>query len=221
MQKDTELRELDARSFAAELAAILTVYEAAMEPPASQLLGRRSIMERHAGNPAFRAVAATAVPASATAPVSRGPGASTGGRVMAAATASRVPGGAAGEIIAFAYGFHGTRGQWWHDLVGSALTATAGTESAAAWLADSFEIAEVHVRPDHQHHGIGKRLLFGLTAGRSERTAVLSTMDADSPARRLYRGVGFTDLLTGFSFPGSYPPYAVMGAELPLRDARA
>jgi hypothetical protein len=45
---------------------------------------------------------------------------------------------------------------------------------------------------------------------------VLSTADAETRARRLYRGVGFTDLLTGFRFSGSEPPYAVMGALLPL-----
>ena len=41
---------------------------------------------------------------------------------------------------------------------------------------------------------------------------MLSTQDDNSPARRLYHGMGFTDLLTGFSFPGGGPPYAVMGA---------
>ena len=45
---------------------------------------------------------------------------------------------------------------------------------------------------------------------------MLSTQDADSPARRLYRSLGFADLLTGFIFPGGGPPYAVMGAALPL-----
>ncbi len=63
-------------------------------------------------------------------------------------------------------------------------------------------------------------MLLRLTSGRPERTALLSTRDADTPARRLYRGTGFTDLLTAFRFfPGGEPPYAVMGAELPLRSA--
>jgi len=75
------------------------------------------------------------------------------------------------------------------------------------------------VAPEHQGHGVGAGLLLRLTSERPERTALLSTRDADSPARRLYRGVGFSDLLTGFAFfPGSEPPYAVMGAELPLRS---
>ena len=88
-----------------------------------------------------------------------------------------------------------------------------------AWLDDSFEVAELHVRPAYQGMGIGRGLLLRLTSGRSERTAVLSTADAESRARRLYRGVGFTDLLTGFRFSGGEPPYAVMGARLPLRGA--
>ena len=49
---------------------------------------------------------------------------------------------------------------------------------------------------------------------------MLSTQDTESRARRLYRGVGFTDLLTGFRFSGAEPPYAVMGAALPLRAPR-
>jgi ribosomal protein S18 acetylase RimI-like enzyme len=95
---------------------------------------------------------------------------------------------------------------------------SAHGDAAAQWLADSFEVAELHVRPEYQGHGIGAGLLQRLTSDRPERTAVLSTRDADTPARRLYRGVGFTDLLTAFIFfPSSDPPYAVMGAELPLR----
>jgi ribosomal protein S18 acetylase RimI-like enzyme len=124
-----------------------------------------------------------------------------------------------GPIVAFSYGFHGAAGQWWHDIVRSGVTAAAGAVAAASWLADPLEIAEVHVRPEYQHQGIGRRLVLTLTAGRTERTALLSTQDLDSPARRLYRSLGFVDLLTRFSFPGGGPPYAVMGAPLPLAGA--
>jgi ribosomal protein S18 acetylase RimI-like enzyme len=102
-------------------------------------------------------------------------------------------------------------------VVATGLAATTGAAVAAAWLADSLEIAEVHVHPDFHRRGIGRSLVLGLAAGRQECTAVLSTQDAESPARRLYRGLGFADLLTGYSFPGSAVPYAVMGAVLPLR----
>jgi ribosomal protein S18 acetylase RimI-like enzyme len=123
-----------------------------------------------------------------------------------------------GTVAGFTYGFHGRPGQWWHDTVARALVTAHGGGAATAWLEDSFEVAELHVRPEYQGDGLGAGLLHRLTSGRAERTALLSTRDADTPARRLYRGSGFTDLLTDFIFfPSSDPPYAVMGAELPLR----
>ena len=123
------------------------------------------------------------------------------------------------QIVGFSYGFRGTPGQWWHDVVRSGITAAAGHEVAEQWLAEPLEIAEVHVRPEYQHQGIGRTMVLMLAAGRTERTAVLSTQDADSPARHLYRSLGFGDLLTRFTFPGGGPPYAVMGAVLPLIGA--
>lgn len=185
--------------FLAELDAVVAVYSAAMRPPPLQLPGRRSIIERHASHPSFHAVAVTA-----------GAGLPHRDDPRAADTRRR------GPIIAFAYGFHGETGQWWHDLVKNALSASGGRSYAQAWLADAFEVAEVHVHPDHQGRGVGRAIVLALTRQRLERTAVLSTQDADSPARRLYRRLGFADLLTRFSFPGTDPPYAVMGALLPL-----
>ena len=129
-------------------------------------------------------------------------------------------GGGAPVLAGFTYGFHGAPGQWWHDIVAAAL-AMSSQPGGGAWLANSFEVAELHVLPAYQGYGIGRELLLRLTSGRSEQTAVLSTADAESRARRLYRRVGFTDLLTGFRFSGSEPPYAVMGATLPLRVVAA
>jgi ribosomal protein S18 acetylase RimI-like enzyme len=124
-----------------------------------------------------------------------------------------------GRIVGFAYGFRGGPGQWWHDVVWSGIVATAGQASAEAWLANALEVAEVHVLPEFQRRGIGRQMLLMLTANRTERTALLSTRDAKTPARHLYRQLGFTDLLTAFQFPGGGPPYAVMGAPLPLPGA--
>jgi ribosomal protein S18 acetylase RimI-like enzyme len=126
---------------------------------------------------------------------------------------------ASGEIVGFTYGFRGLPGQWWHDVVMSAIAARSGRAVARDWLENALEIAEVHVRPAHQARGIGRRLVLALTAGRPERTALLSTRDAATPARKLYRSLGFTDLLTNFLFPGGGLPYAVMGAPLPLPGA--
>src|SRR5215472_15925166 len=59
VQAGLELRELNAGEFLANLDACTSVYAAAMDPPEYQLPGRHSIMERHAGYSAFRAIAAT------------------------------------------------------------------------------------------------------------------------------------------------------------------
>jgi ribosomal protein S18 acetylase RimI-like enzyme len=120
-----------------------------------------------------------------------------------------------GRLAGFGYGFHGANGQWWHDRVRFAL----GQPAADQWLADCFELAELHVLPEFQGRGIGSGLIRDLTVVRPERTVVLSTRDRESAARRLYRGTGFTDLLTAYLFDGVAPAYAVMGAELPLREA--
>jgi ribosomal protein S18 acetylase RimI-like enzyme len=176
--------ELGRPAFIANIDAQLDIYAAAMDANPHEVPGRRSIMERHAGNPGLRAL-------------------------VAVEDGSR-------RIVGFAYGFRGVPGQWWHDVVWSGIVATAGQASAEAWLASALEIAEVHVLPEFQQRGIGRQMLLMLTANRAERTALLSTRDAKTPARHLYRQLGFADLLTSFQFPGGGPPYAVMGAPLPL-----
>jgi ribosomal protein S18 acetylase RimI-like enzyme len=211
-------RVLSQAGFLAGLDALIAVYGLAMRPPPQQLQGRRSIMERHAGYSAFRAVTVARGDAQAGARASAEGGAASAEGGAASAEDSGDGSGPDSQVVAFAYGFRGAGGQWWHDVVRSGITAAAGDRAAAAWLADAFEIAEVHVRPEYQHQGIGRAMLLSLTAGCPYRTAVLSTLDAASPARQLYGSLGFTDLLTGFSFPGNGPPYVVMGAPLPLRD---
>jgi ribosomal protein S18 acetylase RimI-like enzyme len=192
VQPGLTLAELNGNQFLANLGACAAVYAAAMNPPVEQLPGRHTIMERHAGYTAFRAIAAIA-----PAP----------------------DGGPAPLVVGFAYGFHGGGGQWWHDLVSRAVASVLGRRASDDWFGDSLEIAEVHVHPSHQGQGTGLAMMLRLTAGRPEPVAVLSTMDSDTKARRLYRGLGFTDLLTAFTFPGTEMPYAIMGAPLPLAGA--
>ena len=60
------LRELDPAAFAAGLDALMGVYQAAMGVAAVQIPGRRTIMEAHAANPDFRALAVTAPPGDGT-----------------------------------------------------------------------------------------------------------------------------------------------------------
>lgn len=122
-----------------------------------------------------------------------------------------------GGMQGFGYGYRGAVGQWWHDVVSRAMPATTAQE----WLTASFEVAELHVLPEHQGRGLGRRLLLDLLTGATGTSAVLSTPDTDSRARRLYRSMGFVDLVTRFRFPGLQVDYCVMGRRLPLGPAQA
>ena len=236
MRAGLTLRELDRNQFLANLDACAGVYAAAMNPPAEQLPGRHVIMERHSGYAAFRVIAAILLPdggeaAGSTARGTEATGGTARGTEAAGSTArgteatgstprgGEAMGGTGPRLIGFAYGFHGSGGQWWHDLVRRATANALGARAADDWFDDSLEIAEVHVLPGYQGQGIGLAMMLRLTTGRPERAAVLSTMDANTRARRLYHGLGFTDLLTGFEFPGTDLPYAIMGAPLPLPGA--
>lgn len=118
--------------------------------------------------------------------------------------------GAGAPLIGFAYGYRSQPGQWWFDNVARAL----GQHETAAWLSDAFQLAEIAVLPAHQGQGIGKALHDALLNGLSYDRAVLSTLDAQTLARAMYRARGWQDLLEGFYFPGVPRRYAIMGRRL-------
>ena len=119
------------------------------------------------------------------------------------------------RLVGFGYGYTTTAGQWWHDLVRKALTR----EQAAVWLDNAFELSELHVLPEYQGSGTGRRLLTELAAAIPHDAMLLSTPDIETRAFRLYRHLGFVDLRRHYLFPGDVRPFAVLGAELPLRPA--
>ncbi|GII90255.1 GNAT family N-acetyltransferase [Sinosporangium siamense] len=177
------LRRVGSDGFTAQLEPVISIYSAAMRPPADQLSGRKSIMRNHATYPDFTCIFAELTD---------------------------------GTPVGFAYGFHGVPGQWWHDVISRAVAERLGSESSHEWLDDTLELAEIHVHPDHQGKGIGRRMIHALCEGRKERTAVLSTHDQPTAARHLYRNMGFRDLLSQFVFPGGHEHYAIVGRPLPL-----
>lgn len=115
-----------------------------------------------------------------------------------------------GRTVGVAYGYLGAPGQWWHDQVADALTP----EQARTWLDGAFEVCELHVRPAHQGTGVGRALLGALLAGPVAPTAILTTPDADTRARRFYRQGGWVDLRDGLRFPGDPRVFAVLGLRL-------
>ncbi len=126
----------------------------------------------------------------------------------------------ADPLLGIAYGYRGGPQQWWHQQVQTGMRNSGWPEPAVrTLLGDYFELTELHVRPDMQGHGLGDALLRRLLAGRAERSVLLSTPEVpaeDNRAWRLYRRLGFTDVIRHFTFAGDSRPFAVLGRGLPL-----
>jgi GNAT superfamily N-acetyltransferase len=116
------------------------------------------------------------------------------------------------SLVGFGYGYPNLKDQWWSLVIEPYLARTGHAD----WLDDAFVVGELHVLPLWQGLGIGRTLLSLLCQGQERTRILLSAVDDDTPARRLYFGVGFVDLARPVLFPGNAKPYAVMGAELPL-----
>ncbi len=93
------------------------------------------------------------------------------------------------EIVGFAYGYVGERGQPWADRVAAALPPAVADE----WVGGHFELVDLAVLESHRRHGGGRRLHDVLMDGETRR-ALLSTDDADTPAVLLYRSRGWQRL---------------------------
>jgi ribosomal protein S18 acetylase RimI-like enzyme len=121
-----------------------------------------------------------------------------------------------GAMIGISYGYRGASGQWWHEQVRRGLLVSTGAQSVERWMADYFELTELHVRPETQGRGIGEGLLRHLLDGVTASTTLLSTPEGTSRAWQLYRRVGFQDVLRDYLFAGDPRPFAVLGHQLPL-----
>jgi GNAT superfamily N-acetyltransferase len=122
-----------------------------------------------------------------------------------------------GKLTGFTYGYSGGAGEWWHDIVAAAMAPAARD----AWLAGSFEFAELAVLPEAQGRGIGGRLHDALLDGLANRTAVLSTIEQETTALQLYRKRGWVDLVHDLAFPDVAERYLLMGIDLRERRTRA
>ena len=106
--------------------------------------------------------------------------------------ARRVPAGARaydGErLVGFGYGYTGERGQWWTDQAAERARRGGGRH----WLGGHFELVSIGVLADSRGSGVGRALLDRLTDGLPhERWVLMTTADADDPARHLYARAGW------------------------------
>ena len=123
-------------------------------------------------------------------------------------------------LVGVAYCQSGTPTQWWHVQVRAGMAERrTPLHVVSDTVTDYVALAEIHVDPRHQGAGLGERLIRELMHGRRERRVLLSTPEVPAEANRawrLYRRMGFGDVLRDFHFAGDSRPFAVLGAPLPL-----
>jgi ribosomal protein S18 acetylase RimI-like enzyme len=126
----------------------------------------------------------------------------------------------AAPMLGVAYGYCGAPDQWWQQQVVQGLER-GGTDRARITdlMTSYFELTELHIDPRAQGRGLGEALTRRLLAGRSESHVLLSTPEINGESNRawrLYRRLGFGDVIRDYHFAGDPRPFAILGRSLPL-----
>lgn len=197
----TFLIDLSPHDMQRRLADALAIYVDAMRYPRGTEDQRASMWVEHSRRRGWRAVAAVEAedPVGAQPPTDRLTGA---------------------PMLGVAYGYGGAPDQWWQQqVVGGLRRAGFAQPQIGSLMASYFELTEVHIHPRAQGHGLGEALVRRLLADRDERNVLLSTPEIrgeDNRAWRLYRRLGFTDIIRGHHFAGDPRAFAILGRPLPL-----
>ncbi len=199
----TFLIDLSPEEMQRRLPEALAVYVTAMSYPRGTESQRAAMWLEHTRRRGWRAVAAVQTPDPPGGP-----------------SHLEVPDTADGSLLGVAYGYCGAPEQWWQQQVTRGLRRV-GVHPAeiTRLMGDYFELTELHIHPDAQGRGLGEALARRLLAGRQEANVLLSTPEITGEANRawrLYRRLGFTDVIRGYHFAGDPRPFAILGRSLPL-----
>jgi ribosomal protein S18 acetylase RimI-like enzyme len=197
----TFLIDLPPQDMQRRLADALSVYVDAMRYPPGTENQRAAMWLEHTRRHGWQAVAAVEVDTPA-------------GDTPSTAELSDAP------LLGVAYGYCGAPDQWWQQQVVAGLQRGGFPGPEITKLMSSyFELTELHILPRAQGRGLGEALARRLLADRSEANVLLSTPEANGEANRawrLYRRLGFTDVIRGYHFAGDPRPFAILGRQLPL-----
>ncbi len=198
----TFLIDLSPSDMQRRLGDVLAVYVDAMRYPRGTEEQRASMWLEHTRRNGWKAVAAVEAAAEHGESAGRGDGLATA------------------PILGVAYGYCGAPDQWWQQQVVSGLQRGGADDARVAELTGNyFELTELHIRPSAQGNGLGEALARRLLDGRRESQVLLSTPEINGEANRawrLYRRLGFTDVIRGYHFAGDPRPFAILGRRLPL-----
>jgi ribosomal protein S18 acetylase RimI-like enzyme len=215
----TFLIDLSPNDMAHRLTDALTVYVDAMHYPRGTEGQRAAMWLEHTHRHGWKAVAA--VEYDAAEPLGRRhlDAEPLGRRHQAGETAATEQLYGA-PLLGIAYGYCGAPDQWWQQQVVSGLHRIGAPADEVNQLMSSyFELTELHIHPSAQGRGLGEALVRRLLAGRGEANVLLSTPEIIGEANRawrLYRRLGFTDVIRGYHFAGDPRAFAILGRSLPL-----
>ncbi len=194
----THLIELSPLDMHRRLGEALSVYVDAMRYPRGTEDNRASMWLEHTQRAGWKAVAA----------------------IEAAGHAQHLDCSTGAPLLGVAYGYRGGPEQWWQQQVANGLRQIGiAAPDIARLMTNYFELTELHIHPRAQGRGLGEALARRLLAGRDEAHVLLSTPEISGEhnrAWRLYRRLGFTDVIRDYHFAGDPRPFAVLGRDLPL-----
>jgi ribosomal protein S18 acetylase RimI-like enzyme len=197
----TFLIDLSPNDMAQRLHDALTVYVDAMRYPRGTEGQRAAMWLEHTRRHGWKAVAAVETTTAPGEPAS--PEALRGA-----------------PLLGIAYGYCGAPDQWWQQQVVAGLHRIGvPAEEVGALMSNYFELTELHIHPSAQGRGLGEALARRLLTGRNETNVLLSTPEIIGEANRawrLYRRLGFTDVIRGYHFAGDPRAFAILGRSLPL-----
>ncbi len=200
----TFLIELSPSDMQRRLGDALAVYVDAMRYPRGTEDQRASMWLEHTRRHGWKAVAAVEVT----------------GLDEGAATVGSTAALAAAPMLGVAYGYCGAPDQWWQQQVVQGLHRVGADRTRISELMTSyFELTELHIHPRAQGRGLGEALARRLLADRGEAHVLLSTPEINGEANRawrLYRRLGFADIIRGYHFAGDPRAFAILGRALPL-----
>jgi ribosomal protein S18 acetylase RimI-like enzyme len=204
----TYLIDLAPQDMQRRLGEALHVYVHAMRYPKGTEDQRASMWLEHTRRTGWKAVAAVNVD---------GPGTEPEAGSQTAPDADEL---GAAQLLGVAYGYCGAPDQWWQQQVVAGLNRGGmAPATIAALMTSYFELTELHIHPQAQGRGLGEALVRRLLTDRTESNVLLSTPEINGEgnrAWRLYRRLGFADIIRGYHFAGDPRAFAILGRELPL-----
>lgn len=110
-----------------------------------------------------------------------------------------------GQLVAFAYG-HPWRWEEQRDVWGEDLKSRLGAQASA--IDKTVALFLLARDPAVQRRGLGRRVLIAWLDAVGDESVWLQTTDIDTPARRLYRSVGFKAIGHGPQSPNNAPAWS-------------